>query len=84
MMKAQLFDHLGNTLGTLVVIVDPSGLNESIIERLWNHWLWELSKISLDQVRNNMWLINTKVNIKHIWKEKILYEYVFFRSKVSM
>ena len=70
-MKTEFFHHLANTLGTLVIIVDPSGLNEAVVERLWNHWLWELSKISLDQVRNNMWLINTKVNTTHICKEKI-------------
>lgn len=67
MMKGQLFDHLSDALGTLVVIMDPSGLNELLVERLWNHWLWELTKISFDQVRNNMWLINTKVNITHIF-----------------
>lgn len=65
-MKTELLHHESNTLGTLVIIVDPSGLNEAVVERLWDYWLWELPKISLNQVRNNMWLINTKVNITHI------------------
>lgn len=68
-MKTELLHHEGYALGTLVVIVDPSGLNEAVIERLWDNWLWELPKVSLDQVRNNMWLINTKVNTTHIWKK---------------
>lgn len=66
MVQAQLLDHLGNALGTLVVIVDASGLNEAVVERLWNHGVWELSKISIDQVRNDMRLINTKVDITEI------------------
>lgn len=66
MVWAQLLNHLGNTLGTLVIIVDASGLNEAVIERLWDHRVWEFSKISLDQVRNDMRLINTKVNITQI------------------
>lgn len=66
MVWAQLLNHLGNTLGTLVIIVDASGLNETVIERLWDHRVWEFSKISLDQVRNDMRLINTKVNITQI------------------
>lgn len=69
MVQAQLLDHLGNALGTLVVIVDASGLNEAVVERLWNHGVRELSKISIDQVRNDMRLINTKVDITEIWKE---------------
>lgn len=66
MVQAQLLDHLGNALGTLVVIVDASGLNEAVVERLWNHGVRELSKISIDQVRNDMRLINTKVDITEI------------------
>lgn len=34
MVGAQLLNHLGNTFGTLVIVVDACGLNEAFIERL--------------------------------------------------
>lgn len=66
MMVVKLFDHLCHTLGTLVVMMHACSLNEPVVEGLGNHRLWELTKISLDQVRNNMGLIHAEINIANI------------------